>query len=409
MSTLNVTRALTANTNPTENQFDLMRTYLLNFFNSANLDQTNVATGGMVYTSIGAAGDDAAMSFTSGHGIVKYVSASDYLMVQNTQGDLVWGTRSGATLTDAMRLDSATGNLQIEGLPFINTGLGSQEVSLMYLISRYRKPRLVYSTSDIVTVEDNAPTAGSPVVVARDRVWTIYDTTCSLAVDANGETSGDTGTAVSGRAAGISRTDNRWYYIYAVEVQYGTQATGVYCILVAHTTSPETANITTLNTAFGTGKWVYMGVVRNGYNDGTNGGVIVQFVYDAAGFIRFTHTTVDSEGVGVTMASTTGTTNLEYEIVIGNSAAATIPGVASRVRFGGHRESHGMELHYRNVSTDENHMITGGCYHTGSLSTLTPSVYFDVPLLSGYKLVVVVGNVSTDQRIVVAGFLDHFL
>jgi hypothetical protein len=122
----------------------------------------------------------------------------------------------------------------------------------------------------------------------------------------------------------------------------------------------------------------------------------------------FKYTTVSEEGRGLTLASTTSTTNLEYEIVIGNSAAATIPGVASRCIFGGHREADGFELHYRNIDTDENHAITGGCHHNGTLSTLAPCVYIEVPLLEDYKLVCVIGNVETDQRIVLAGFMDHY-
>lgn len=407
MSVLNVTRALTANTNPTEAQFDTMRTYLLTFFNSPNLDQDNVATGGMVYSTLGDCGDDEALKFTSNHGTIQYLGATDIFEIKNTQGDMVFGTRSGSTLTDNMELDSATGNLTVGGTLTINTSVGSQAASILHLIASYVKPRLVYSTADVVTVEDN--TASGAVVAFPDRLCLIYDTTCSLATSANGETTGDTGTAVSGLAAGVTRTANRWYYIYAVQVQYGTQATGVYCILVANETSPEPANIAALNTAFGEGKWVYMGVIRNGYNDGTNTNIIADFVYDEMGFVRFKYATVDNEGMGITMASTTSTTNLEYEIAIGNDAAATIPGVASRCIFGGHREADGFELHYRAIDTDENHMITGGCYHTGTLSTLAPVVYFEVPLLTDYKLVVVIGNVSTDQRIVLAGFLDHYV
>lgn len=407
MSTITVPRSLTDNTNPTEAQFDTMRTYLLNFFNNQNLDETNIAAGSMAWSSLSALADDAALKFTSSHGTLKYVSASDYFEIKNSQGDIVWGHRSGSTLTDYMELDSATGNLTLKGTLYFNRGVGSQEVSMLHLLSRYRKPRLQYTSADVVTAENNVN--GACIIMGRDRLWTLYDTSCSLAADANGYASGHTGAAVSGLLVADTRTANRWYFIYAVEVQYGTQADGTYCILVARELSPETSNITTLNTDFGTGKWVYMGCIRNGYNDGTNTNVIVKFVQDSGGMMRFTEGTVTNEGIGVTLASTTSASNLEYTIVIGNAAAATCPVVATRCIFSGHRESHGFEFHYRAVATDENHMIATGCYHQASLSTLVAAVHMEVPLLEDYKLVIVIGDTSTDQRITLVGFMDHYV
>jgi hypothetical protein len=406
MSTLSVPRSLTDNTNPTEAQFDTMRTYLLNFFNSGNLDQDNVATGAMAWSSLSAVGDDSTLKFTSSHGTMAYISASDYFKVQNTQGDMVWGNRTGSTLTDYMELDSTTGDLTLKGQLYFNTSIGSQGVNLLYLLSRYRKPRLTYTSNDIVTAESNFST--STYIMGRDRLWELYDTSMSLAVDANGYGASHTGTAVSGLLVADTRTANRWYYIYAVEVQYGTQNSGAYCILVATELSPETTNITTHNTNFGTGKWVYMGVIRNGYNDGTNTNIIVKFVQGSDGFFRFTEGTVNAEGIGMTLASTTGATNLEYEIVIGNSAAATIPPVATRCVFSGHRENNGFEFHYRAIATDENHMIASGCYHKVSL-TMSACMQMEVPLLDDYKLVIVIGDTSTDQRITLVGFLDHYV
>lgn len=407
MSTLNVTRALTTQTNPTEAQFDLMRTYLLNFFNSGSLDQSNVATGGMVYTKLGNLQNDALMKFTSEDSYINYDSVLDALVVANEVGDVVFGLYSGS-LTAKMTLDSATGSLTLAGLLYFNQSVGSQEVSLLFLLSRYCKPRLQFTSSDIVTAEDNTNAVGTVIIMGRDRLWTLYDTTMSLAVAANGYLAAHAGAAVSGLLASHTRTANRWYYVYAVEVQGGTQATGAYCILVATETSPETSNITTLDTALGTGKWVYMGVVRNGYNDGTNTNVIVPFDADESGFVMFRDTTVDSEGKGVTLASSSDINDLEYSINIGNAAAATIPGVASRIVLGGHRQQDGFELHYRATATSENHAITGGCYHNGTIAALSPCVYLEVPLLDGYKAVIVGGATSTDKRIVLAGFQDHY-
>lgn len=404
MSDLNVTRSLVSNTNPTETQFDTMRTYLLNFFNAGSLDSDNLETGSQAYTDLTMLEDDETFGWADCG--FYYDSGDDAMIYENTVGDIVWGVLDAdLDIIERMRFRD-DGVLEVNTLE-LNTSEGSHTMKYQWLLSRYRKPRLVYSSDDIVTVEANGPD-GNSYVYGRDRLWQVVDTTCSLAVDANGETTGDTGAAVSGRLAGESRVANRWYYIYAVEVQFGTSNDGTKCILVATVTSPLTSNITTLNTAFGTGKWVYMGVIRNGYNDGTNTNIIMRFRYDESGYLRFTNAT-GSEGMGMTLASGTASTNLEYTLDVTNNDADSIPVVATRAIFSGHRESHGMEFHYRSVATDENHMISTSCYHVSSLSSLVSIVRMEVPVISGYKLVVVIGNTSTDRRITLVGFLDHML
>lgn len=409
MTTLNVTRALISRTNPTESQFDTMRTELLTFFNTTLMDENNLATGGLLYTSLdNSMADNALFSWTGDDALMKYDSSNDKFVIQNTEGNVFWGLKSGSTVTRYMELESSTGNLVLKGALTFNTAKGSQAVDLMWLLARYRKPRLVYSTDDIVAVNGNY-SDGETYIMGRDRLWKVYDTTCSLAVNANGETSGDTGTAVSGLAQGLTRTANRWYYIYAVEVQYGTQADGVNCILVAHTTSPLSANITTLNTAFGTGKWIYMGVIRNGYNDGSFTNIIVKFQYDENGYCFFTNGTVTNAGRGVTMTSSTADVNLEWTVDNTNNDADSIPQTATRCVMSGYRSEYGFEFHYREVASSENHAVNTSCYHPASTPSLTATAILDVPVLTGYKFVVVIGNTTTNNRIMLTGFMDHYL
>lgn len=404
MSVINVPRPLVSLTNPTEGQFDTMRTYLLNFFNNPNLDSSNLADGAFTYGSLTAElGDDEEFGWADAY--MFYDNANDDFSIVNEVGDIVFGYMRGSIIVESARFKS-NGNLEINKL-MLNTSKGFQGVTMNWLLSRYRKPRLVYVDGSTISLEQNGPN-GEVLVYGRDRLWSIVDNTLAFGSNANGETSGDTGAAVSGLLQGETRTANRWYYVYAVEVQYGSNSNGINAILVGSVTSPLPSNITTLNTAFGTGKWTYMGVVRNGYNDGTNTNVIIPFKYDDNGYLRFTNATA-SEGVGMTLNSGTGTTNLEYTLDISNNDADSIPPTATRLLFSGYRSSHGMEFHYRNISTDENHMITSSCYHLSSLSAMVAQVRFEVPLISGYKLVVVIGNASTNRRITLCGLLDHLI
>lgn len=410
MSFLSVTRSLVSNTNPTEAQFDTMRTDLLNYFNGTNMDQNNIAAGGMLYSSLtNPVANDQVIKWTSSHATIKYDSAADKFKLQNTQGDILWAHRTGSTLTEFMSVRYSDGAIEVFGVPTYNESLGSQVFQLMSQISRYRKPRLVYTDDNIITLEENSSTSGEYLVMGRDRLLKVVDPTLSLAVEANGYAAGHTGAAVSGRLVAEARTANRWYYIYCVRVQGGTDSDGINAILVATTVSPETANIATHNTNFGTDQWTYMGIIRNGYNDGTNTNIIVPFIYDEGGYLRFTQGTVDNQAYGVVLASATGTTvNLEYDLVIGNAAAATVPPVATRAVFTGNRQSHGFEFHYREIASLENHALTSGCYHVSELPTLIPILHLEVPILSGYRVVVVMGNVATDKKICLAGLLDHY-
>lgn len=415
MTALAVSRSISNGSNPTEAQFDTMRTDLLNFFNTTSLDVNNLATGGMLYTSLSGLGDDEALKFTSDDFTFKYVNGTDKFEVRNTEGNVIFGTLISSVVTASMTLRSSDGALIVAGIPSFNTSLGAQNVSLMWLLSRYRKPRLLYTSNDIVTSEENGVAASISLIMMRDRLCRIVDRTLSLAVDANGETAADAGAAVSGLAAGLTRTANRWYFIYAVRVQYGSDADGINAIMVAHTTSPDSANIATLNTAFGTGEWVYLGVVRNGYNDGVNTNILVPFVYDESGFLRFTQATA-ATGLGVTLASASGTTtDLSHDIIIGNAAANTIPITATQILIGGYRGlittyANGFIFSYRSIASGEDLMVITGCHYDGFTEGGPLALIFtEVPVISNYRIYIDVGAGASDKYITLLGVLDHYL
>lgn len=407
MSLLAVSRSLSSNTNPTESQFDSMRTSLLNYFNAASLNEDNIVDGGMTYASLSAPGDSEDITWDQDFASMHYDEVADKFKIANTEGDILIAHKvDESTLSEFWSIRESDGALEVWGILQFNTSLGSQYVDLMWLLARYRKPRLRYVDDNIFDIEPNAAD-GNTYIMGRDRLWKVFDTTCSLAVDANGETAADAGTAVSGRAAGEARTDNTWRYVYAVEVQYGTQADGIQCILVAYSVSPESANLATINTKFGTGKWVYVGLIRNGWNIASNGAKIVPFINDECGYMRFTQTLTTNEPMGIQLATADSTSSLTYAVDI-SSDADGIPAVCTRVIFGGYREAYGFELQYSADATSELHMITTGCEHVTDLSTLTPVLYMEVPLLAGYTVYVRIGNVQTQQRITLAGVYDHY-
>jgi hypothetical protein len=147
---------LTNGNSPTEAQLDTVRLTLLDFFNDVSLGSDNLANGSVSFATLDRAiPDDVSLKWTSSHANMQYISSLDDFSISNTQGSLVWGTISGTTVTDYFKLRSSDGSIVVEGIPRFNTDLGVQDVDLLWLLSRYRKPRLVYTDSNIITVEDN--------------------------------------------------------------------------------------------------------------------------------------------------------------------------------------------------------------------------------------------------------------
>ena len=404
MSTLSVTRSLISYTNPTETQFDTMRTDLLTYFNSANMTEANLAAGGVTFSKLTTAPDDDPLVWTSSHGAIEYVTGSTTLRIKNTQGAMVFKT-SG---TEMLRVaSSGTTTMGSGGRLSVGMGVGHQGVDTMWLLAKYTKPRLQYTSADVVTALDNGAISGTVLLMLPGRLTKIYDTTMSLAATANGYDSGHTSTAVSGIRSGESRTANTWYYIYGALIRGGDQADGTQSVLVASTTSPVQANVSTINGYFGAGNWVYMGLVRNGYNDGTNTNIIVHFIKDGNGTTRFTSSYESGLTNGIRLATATGSSSdLTYTLSFG-TGATDIPPVCTRAIFGGYRSAYGFDLEYVDTISGEANMRCSLGDNMGA--SYVGLVNMDVPLITNYQVKVnLIGTNSTNQRISLAAVTDHY-
>ena len=409
MSFLSVTRSLVSYTNPTEAQFDTIRSELLAYFNATSMTEANLADGGMDMTTLSGAADDVSMKWTASVALIKYISASNTTQIENASGDIVFYNKASSTAVESLRLGS-DGNVTLGSGGNLRAcqNQGSLSVDTTWLLSRYIKPILTYVDSNIVTVSANSPNADETIVIMRDRLCEIVDRTMSLSATANGYDSGHSGAAVSGLEDGLTRTANQWYYVYAVLVQYGTDADGINAILVASETPPTQGNCSTLDTEYGASKWVYMGLIRNGYNDGSSTNIIVPFVYDGYGNLRFLTTTETGKGNGVRLASSSSSSDLTYTLSFG-IGASDLPVVATRAVFTGYRSAYSFILDYVNVSSGEIHTQGTACADTDTLSSMVGAVHLVVPIINGYKVVVRVGSSSTTNKIMLAGLVDHYV
>ena len=181
---------------------------------------------------------------------------------------------------------------------------------------QYQKPVLVYVDDITINVEQNLPTANrtmimfptGPVVVTEDTSSTHKFRQLKLDATANGYSTSHTGAADSGLYAGLSLSDNTWYFVYACVVRGGNDAVTNNFILVVDDTSPKPANWGTLDTQFGSGCWVYLGTIRIGHGL-SNASTLVAFTYDSSGWCSFTGraTTDDFFGIKVANSSITST------------------------------------------------------------------------------------------------------
>lgn len=411
MSVLSVTRSLVDATNPTEAQLDQMRTALLNFFNTTKMTQANLAPGGLDWASLGGDfADNTPLAFTTNHYIMKYNTGTGVFELTNTQGDIGWQHKlTETTAEDFLRLRNQDGLLISEGQVTCNLTLGRTSPDMNWLLAKYRKPKLIYTDDNIVTLEANGTSATDSMVLIHDRLTTVIDRTLSLDDDANGETVADVGAARSGRRAALARANNTWYYIYCVLVQYGADNGGSSSILVADTTSPLAANVGTLNTRYGTNTWIYMGLVRNGWNKGgASVNKIVQF-FQRGATTRFSTCWDGGEPAGVLLATADASVvNLDYTLAFG-TGAAQIPDVCTRAIFGGYRSSHGFEFAYTDTVSGEEQSRVSTQYHVDNLTTMVAALHLDVPLIAAYKCSVHVATAVNNQRITLVEVTDGYV
>lgn len=135
--------------------------------------------------------------------------------------------------------------------------------------SAWRRPVLQYSSGTVVNIETGINgTSGQAQILFPDGNLRTDSTTgrinCNLA-----QVAALSGSWQSGLRTGTV-TNNTWYAIYAVKT---TDDTSKF-VTVADTVIPTQANFATLNSNFGTGGWLYLGMIPYGDNSGTANAIV---------------------------------------------------------------------------------------------------------------------------------------
>lgn len=390
MSTLTVTITHAALATPTEDDLDNARNSILDYFNGSALaggsngpkpDGDNVASGGILWSQIGSAPDDDYFQLGTGiDGKIGFTNSEQFRFRTTASTNIVVKVNGSTAAT----LNPTTAKITLGGSLALCQSQGTTTYPLYYWLSRYRKPVLVFNDTGSFTVENNTGTSNETLVLMRDRALSVTESTstgairkCSLATTASGYISTDTGNAKSGIRAGLTASGNTWYYVYFVRVRYGSNSSSNYFIMVVDDTSPVQSNVATLDTRYGTGEWVYAGLIRRGYNDGATSTTLVNFRMDGFGRTTFLSSGSTTSGFGgIVLVDEANDADSSYTISIGSTNLA-IPVTVSFAEFSGFRTDDGFAMYYRdNVGTN---LMSGG---VTALDRAT-GTSIEVPVVSG--------------------------
>lgn len=328
--TLVITKAYASGAILLEAHIDNFRNGLLTFFNTDGFTSAQFASLALTdsyFTNLKLTVTDSAK--------LVFGTGSDGEMGVNSSKELFFNTTVGGrtfTLTCVTKtVVCKTTQIDLPGEVII--GAGQSGYGILHQIGYYRKPVLVYQSSTSIAIENNSATSNETIISFPSRILAVTEALAgsekyrkmSIGSTANGYDAAHTGAALGGLRSGLTLTANTWYAIYACRVRGGTNA-GNKFILVGDSILPTQTNYATLNSRYGDGEWVYLGLVRYGYGVVGSTTSIVPFVYTNKGWCYFTLSDAGVTTAGVTLAqSTTNADDAPFYTVADGMSGATIP------------------------------------------------------------------------------------
>lgn len=183
--------------------------------------------------------------------------------------------------------------------------------------SAWRRPILQWTSVTVVDVQSGLNGTSSAIPIqfpdGTMRTETVSTrTTFDITRNAVLVTSG----AQSGLTGATSEAINTWYALYAVKV---TDSSTLW-VTVGSTVLPLQANFATLNTAYGTSGWVYLGLIRNGDNSGSTGDILNFAMVGNRTYFKNTLASTPAL-TGTLLATTAGASTLSWAYASGTGTA----------------------------------------------------------------------------------------
>jgi hypothetical protein len=250
---------------------------------------------------------------------VRYVQISTNTLTRQTGTAVVAGvnvstiTASSATFSGGL----AMSNTKVTGLAAATADGDALRYEQLKNMWRYRRPKLSFVSVTTVDAETGLDgTSGDCSILFPDGDFRTVNSTTMSRFDIT-RNAAFSGSKQSGLRPSLSEATNTWYALYAVKAT--DNATDF--VIVGDTTLNLQANFATLNSAYGTNGWIYVGMIRNGDNSGATGDILAFIQH--GNFTVFDNTVAgnSNNGTGIRLATTAGATSLTYTWASGIGAA----------------------------------------------------------------------------------------
>jgi hypothetical protein len=416
MAAFTITKAYADGTALTETHIDNFRNALLTYLNTTKLVAANFDPAAVI-TAAKMTGTELTDTDTE---YITFGATADGYIGTDADKSLVIGTNASDelvfTANDEVLTMSASA-ITIEKDFEIKKG-GTTHTVLQIVSQAIRKPNLYWGGTSYVALARNHPTAFTTTVVFPTAIAEVTESggasskyrQCSIDVEANGYLTSHTGDARGGRRVGLAKTTNKWYAVYAVLLRAGNDysATSAKFVLLIDDTLPTPANESTLDSYYGEGGWVYMGLIRYGYGADGNSARIIKFTYSNKGWCYLHGNDSGATYAGLQLANDEDdedNTASAFYTVANGMAGNVIPETISHAQFSVGRE-YVSDWYVKDTSGD---IMWRGGWQTKNAAHPSGFV-MDLPCYSGMGFYQErKSNGAVNKRVALTGFCDSYL
>lgn len=289
-------------------------------------------------------------------------------------------------------------NLLVDTAPATSTAVAIK--SYVDSLMVWRRPNLQFATVTTVAVEaGNDGTSGDIPMLFPDGSYRTETSTTRTTFNITRNAVLTSASGQSGLTGATSEANNTWYALYAVKVTDSS----TQWVTIGSTVTPIQANFATLNTAYGTNGWVYLGMIRNG-DGGSTAGDILAF-QQAGPYTLYQNVTTGTNygGVGpqgMVLATSASATTTTWTSATG-TAGAVVPTHTPILLVLGARNTPGADQAFT-IADDSSARL----YYTDTaVSRVLQHAW--VPASKGVR--VISATTAVGEDIILAGYFDGVL
>ncbi len=412
MSTLTITKAYSTGAAFMESHMDNFRTGLLTLFNTNKFDAANF--DGSSISSTKFLGNTL---IESNGNYIEFGALPDAWFGPDVSGNLVFDTDTATTVIEFWADDEVMiiTDTEITIPTDIAIKAGGSGATVLEALSIYRKPVLVWESATSISTQNNSANSNSTVIYFPTFVANVDEVTPSkfrkadITNEARGYQTSSSGTARGGRRTGLSLSTNTWYTVYAAKVRSGDDYDSLIAkfVLVFDTTLPTEANESTLDSRYGEGAWVYLGLIRYGFGDTGSSSSIPKFKQSNKGWTYFYEKSSSGYGGVNLIYSTSSSSNDPLLTLSQGISGADIPSVIGAIQVNLARED-SSDWWIEDTSGD---IVWQGGWQN-DISTLPHGFQVELPIDSSalYSFhQTVKGTGSVAKAVVLTGFCDSYI